>query len=97
MTGPQGFFYNRKMFDRLTLRVLWSLTSALQTWLLAFLHAWVACQVACFTQSHLEIRIHTHQGTCQSMTNCARLACSTTAHDAHCHRISIVQIEHAQR
>ena len=83
--------------QQLTLRVLWGLASALQAWLLAFLHAWIACQEACFAQGWLRVRIHAHQGACQGVTDRARLPGCAAADNTHGHCVAVAQIEHAQR
>src|SRR5579884_2533047 len=82
----------------LALRVLWSLASALQTWLLAFLHAWIARQIAGLAQRRFKVGVHAYQCASERVTNGAGLPAGAAAHNANAHIVRIViQIEHAQR
>src|SRR5437660_11912999 len=80
----------------LTLRILRSLTGALQARLLAFLHARIAREVASLAQAHFEIRVHAHQRPRQSMPDSASLTAGATADYAHSYGIIIAQVKHTK-
>src|SRR5207302_7603964 len=79
----------RSSLQCLALRVLWSLTGALQTGLLTFLHTWVTCEVTSFTQGEFPLGVDAQEGASHGVANSARLTTGTTTHHTHAHIIAI--------